>query len=444
MNLSFSREIPLNDSYEVIVAGGGPAGCAAAAASASTGAKTLLIEASGVLGGMGTSGMVPAWCPFSDKEKIIYRGIAQKVFEATKAAMPHIDKDALDWVPIDAEALKRIYDDLVTEAGADVLFHTMISAVDFSDGQLNYVVVSNKSGLTAYKSPMFVDCTGDGDLVAWSGLPFEFGSEDTHEVQPATHCFQITNVDEYAYATGPRMHSSIPDCPVYDIVRDEKYPLVKDGHSCNSLVGPRTLGFNAGHLWDVDATDPFSVSKALMQGRKLAHQFHEGLKEYYPSAFAASFLSATAPVMGIRESRRVVGEYTITLEDFLARRTFEDEIGRNSYYIDVHQSESEREKGNSGEFNSDMRVEHYGPGESHGIPYRSLVPLGAGNLLTAGRNVSCDHLVLGSVRVMPTALVTGQAAGTAAAMIALEGLNTHTLDVQKLRAKLREDGAYFL
>mgnify|MGYP002227494320 FL=1 len=195
-----------------------------AAASASTGAKTLLIEASGVLGGMGTSGMVPAWCPFSDKEKIIYRGIAQKVFEATKAAMPHIDKDALDWVPIDAEALKRIYDDLVTEAGADVLFHTMISAVDFSDGQLNYVVVSNKSGLTAYKAPMFVDCTGDGDLVAWSGLPFEFGSEDTHEVQPATHCFQITNVDEYAYATGPRMHSSIPDCPVYDIVRDEKIP----------------------------------------------------------------------------------------------------------------------------------------------------------------------------------------------------------------------------
>ena len=444
MNLSFSREIPLNDSYEVIVAGGGPAGCAAAAASASTGAKTLLIEGSGVLGGMGTSGMVPAWCPFSDKEKIIYRGIAQKVFEATKAAMPHIDKDALDWVPIDAEALKRIYDDLVTEAGADVLFHTMISAVDFSDGQLNYVVVSNKSGLTAYKAPMFVDCTGDGDLVAWSGLPFEFGSEDTHEVQPATHCFQITNVDEYAYATGPRMHSSIPDCPVYDIVRDEKYPLVKDGHSCNSLVGPRTLGFNAGHLWDVDATDPFSVSKALMQGRGVAQQFHGGLKGYYPSAFAASFLSATAPVMGIRESRRVVGEYTITLEDFLARRTFEDEIGRNSYYIDVHQSESEREKGNSGEFNSDMRVEHYGPGESHGIPYRSLVPLGAGNLLTAGRNVSCDHLVLGSVRVMPTALVTGQAAGTAAAMIALEGLNTHTLDVQKLRAKLREDGAYFL
>lgn len=444
MNYEFSRSIPLNDSYDVIVAGGGPAGCTAAAASAATGAKTLLIEASGVLGGMGTSGMVPAWCPFSDKEKIVYRGLAQKVFEATKAAMPHIDKDALDWVPIDAEALKRIYDDLVTDAGADVLFNTMVSAVDCSDGHLNNLIVSNKSGLTAYHASIFIDCTGDADLVAWCGLPFAIGEDGTHEVQPSTHCFQITNVDEYAYTTGPRMHSSIIDCPVYDIVRDEDFPLVKDGHSCNCLIGPRTLGFNAGHLWNVDATDPFNVSKALMEGRKLAHQFHEGLKKYFPSAFAASFLSATAPAMGIRESRRVIGDYTITLEDYMARRTFEDEIGRNSYYIDVHQTEEESEKANAGLLNTDFRIEHYGPGESHGIPYRSLIPTGIDNLLTAGRNVSCERLVLGSVRVMPTALVTGQAAGTAAALAVLDGVDTRGVDVQKLRSKLREDGAYFL
>ncbi len=444
MNYEFSRSIPLNDSYDVIVAGGGPSGCTAAAAAAATGAKTLLIESSGCLGGMGTSGMVPAWCPFSDKEKIIYRGLAQKVFEATKAAMPHINNDALDWVAIDPEALKRIFDDLVTDAGADVLFNTMVSAVDFNNGHLDRIIVSNKSGLTAYQAAQFVDCTGDGDLIAWCGLPFKFGDDGTHDVQPATHCFQITNVDEYAYATGPRMHSSIMDCPVYDIVRDESFPLVKDGHSCNSLIGPRTVGFNTGHLWNVDSTDPVSISKALMDGRKLAHQFHEGLKKYYPSAFAASFLSATAPAMGIRESRRMVGEYTITLEDYMSRRTFEDEIGRNSYYIDVHQSETEREEVNKGTFNADNRFEHYGPGESHGIPYRSLIPQGVDNLLTAGRNVSCEHLVLGSVRVMPTAMVTGQAAGTAAAMAALEGVDTRSLDVQKLRAKLREDGAYFL
>lgn len=440
MKVTLTREIPLNEEYDVIVAGGGPAGCAAAAASAQTGAKTLLIEVSGCLGGMGTIGLVPAWCPFSDKEKVIYKGIAQQVFEATKAAMPHIREDDVDWVAIDPEALKRIYDDLVTNAGADVLFGTMVCGVEFAAQKLDRIIVSNKSGLSAYRAPMFVDCTGDADLIAWCGLDFDYGDEKTKDIQPATHCFQITNVDEYAYHTGPRMHMSQKDCPFYDIVNSDKYPLVKDGHSCNSLIGPRTIGFNAGHLWNVHSPDPLSVSKALMEGRRLAHQIHEGLKEFYPSAFAASFLSATAPAMGIRESRRVVGDYVITLEDFMARRSFPDEIGRNCYYIDVHQSETEREKGN---FDMDNRYERYQPGESHGIPYRSLIPKGADNLLTAGRNVSCDHMVLGSIRVMPPALVTGQAAGTAAALAALSGTGSRQVDVEQLRETLRQSGAYF-
>lgn len=443
MKFNFSREIPLNDTYDVIVAGGGPAGCAAAAAAASNGAKTLLIEVSGCLGGMGTIGLVPAWCPFSDKEKIIYRGIAQTVFEKTKAAMPHIQKDAMDWVAIDPEALKRIYDDLVTEAGAEVLFNTMVSAVEYDGKRIQSIIASNKSGLTAYQAPMFVDCTGDADLIAWCGLPFDYGDDVHHSVQPASHCFQVTNVDEYAYTTGPKMHMSHHDCPVYDIVRSEKYPLVKDGHSCNSLIGPRTIGFNAGHLWDVDSTDPMSVSRALIDGRRLAYQFHEGLKEFFPSAFAASFLSATAPAMGIRESRRVIGDYTITLDDYLARRSFPDEIGRNCYYIDVHPDVNESKRSVTGEFVPDDRCNRYEKGESHGIPFRSLIPKGLDNVLTAGRNVSCDHLVQGSVRVMPPSLVTGQAAGTAAALAAGNGVGTREIDVEELRERLRKDGAYF-
>ena len=124
------RSIPIDDSWDVIVAGGGPAGCTAAAAAAREGARTLLIEATGCLGGMGTSGLVSAWCPFSDQEKIIYRGMAQKVFEACKAGMPHINPDALDWVAIDHERLKRIYDNLVVESGAEVLFNTFLADVE--------------------------------------------------------------------------------------------------------------------------------------------------------------------------------------------------------------------------------------------------------------------------------------------------------------------------
>ena len=440
--VSFSRDIPLYDGYDVIVAGGGPAGCAAAAAAAGQGAKTLLLEASGCLGGMGTIGLVPAWCPFSDGEKILYRGIAQQVFEKTKAQMPGVSSDALDWVSIDPEVLKRVYDDLVTDAGCDILFHTSVTDLAHTNGHIDYVVTSNKAGLAAYRAAVYVDCTGDADLVARAGGAFEYGDEN-QTVQPVTHCFQLSNVNEEAYRRGPGLHALLKDCPVYDIVCSEKYPLVTDGHSCNSTIGPGVVGFNAGHMWDVHGTDPANLSQALIQGRRLAHQFHQGLREFYPSAFGESFLSATAPAMGIRESRRIVGDYTITLEDYFARRDFPDEIGRNCYFIDVHQSLEERERNLRGEFDTEDRFRRYEPGESHGIPYRSLLPQGLQNLLTAGRNVSCDQMVQGSIRVMPPALVTGEAAGTAAALAALTGSDTRSIDTERLREKLRQAGAWF-
>ena len=125
--------IPVIGSWDVIVIGGGPAGCTAAASAAREGAKTLLVEATGVLGGMGTSGLIPAWCPFSDKQKIVYRGLAEKVFAAAKEGMAHVAKDATEWVPIDAERLKRVYDDLVKDAGAEVLFNTFFCGVEAGD-----------------------------------------------------------------------------------------------------------------------------------------------------------------------------------------------------------------------------------------------------------------------------------------------------------------------
>ncbi|MEK6796039.1 MAG: FAD-dependent oxidoreductase [Spirochaetota bacterium] len=436
---SLTRTIPLNDEYDVIVLGGGPAGCTAAMAAAREGAKTLLIEGTGALGGMGTLGLVPAWCPFSDLEKMIYRGLAEKVFTRARESVRHEPSSKMDWVAIDAEHLKRVYDDMVTSYGASVLFHTSVSAVEAAHGTVKTIVVSNKSGLSAYQAGVYIDCTGDADIAAWAGAQFHQG--DTNgETMPATLCMLLSNVDEYAYRFGDNLYAGNKNSPVYAIVNSGKYPRIKDTHMCTNIVGPGTVGLNAGHLWDVDATDPASVSAALIEGRKLAADIRNALAEYHP-AFRNAHLVSTGSLLGIRESRRIVGDYNLTLDDYLARRSFDDEICRNSYFIDIHTAKDEIEKTKT-ENVVEHRFERYKKGESHGVPYRSLLPKGIFNVIVAGRSISCDRIVQGSVRVMPVCLAMGEAAGAAGAMAVRAKGDVHAVDTKKLRARLKEEGAY--
>jgi len=310
------HSIPLDDSWDVIVVGGGPAGCAAATAAARDGAKTLLVEQTGSLGGMGTSALVPAWTPFSDKEKIIYRGIAQKVFTEAKRGMKHVKPEALDWVPIDSERLKRVYDDLVTEAGASVLFNTFLSAVETDGkGTVRAVLVSNKAGLTAKSARVYIDCTGDADLCAFAGAAFNKGDENGKSLMPATHCFVLSNVHQQVYLSDPSYRSSgSPDSPVYKILASGKYPLIPDTHLCSNIVGPGTVGYNAGHVFDLDATDPDQVSKGLMLGRKIAAAYRDAFAEFAPEVFGDAFLVQTGSLLGVRETRRVIGDYVLTPE----------------------------------------------------------------------------------------------------------------------------------
>ena len=436
-------EIQLNDEYEVIIAGGGPAGCAAAIAAAHRGAKTLLIEATGCLGGMGTMGLVPAWAPFSDKQKIIYKGIAEEIFKASNAGLNHVKPTDMDWVPIDPEHLKQVYDEKVTGAGAHVLFNTMLSAVEAEDGEVKTIIVSNKSGLTAYRAKVYIDCTGDGDLAVWAGAEV-IPNTDEGGYQPATHCFELSNVDDYAYRYSERLHPSNPNSPVFDIIASGKYDI-PDTHMCNNPVYPGTVGFNAGHLWQVDNTDPENVSDALVKGRRMAHEILRALKDYCPDAFANARVSHTAPLMGIRETRRILGDYVLTVDDYLARRTFEDEICRNSYYLDVHHSAVQAKLVNAGQLDREAHTHRYSPGESHGVPYRCLTPKGLKNVLVAGRSISTERAVQGSTRVMPVCLCMGEAAGKAAALIKdAAAVDVHTVDVQLLRSQILEDNGYIL
>lgn len=436
--------LPLDDQWDVIVVGGGPAGCAAAAAAAREGARTLLLEATGMLGGAGTGALVPAWCPFSDQEKMIYRGLAEKVLNRCKEGQPHVSPERLDWIPIDPERLKRVYDDLVTEAGAAILFHTALAAVERNEqGEVSTLIVANKAGLSALRAKVYVDCTGDADLCAWAGAEFHKG-DTSGKMMPGTLCFALSNVDEYAYKhINFNLAAEWPDSPIFKILASGKYPLIPDSHTCNKLIGPGTVGFNAGHIWDVDNTDPQSVSKALVLGRKIAEQYRQALAEYAPQAFANAFLVMTGSVLGIRETRRVIGDYVLTLDDYAARRSFEDEICRNAYYIDIHLAQKDSPKTAADMQQLEARTLRYKKGDSHGIPYRCLIPKGLDNVLVAGRSISCDRIVQGSVRVMPVCLAMGEAAGMAAAHAALRHSGqVRNVAVPHLRTRLKEEGAY--
>lgn len=446
-----AREIPFNNDFEVIVIGGGPSGCAAAAAAAREGRKTLLIEATGVLGGMATSALVPCFAPYSDGTQVLFRGFAQTVLEKMRGGINrYTDKD-YSWISIDAEALKRIYDDLVTGYGAEVLFHTSLADVDMDgQGRVRAVIVNNSAGLSAYQASVYVDCTGDAVLAARAGAEYEKGS-DEGDLMPATHCFTIAHVDENAYQYDHRwgwlrgtMHPMNPRSFVHEMAESDEFPLMEDNFLGDNQVGPGTIGFNAGHLWQVDSTDPHSISVAMIKGRKLAYEIQRGLIRYFPEAFGNSYLIATGNMMGIRESRRVIGDYVLTVEDYVARRVFEDEIGRSCFEMDVHVPKDPERAARLRQAIEQKGV-RYQPGDSFGIPYRCLTPKSLRNVLVAGRAISCERLVMGSVRIMPVCLVTGEAAGVAAARaVDLPDNDTHAVDTVELRSRLKACNAYFL
>jgi glycine/D-amino acid oxidase-like deaminating enzyme len=443
----FQKSLPLDESWDVVVLGGGPTGCTAATAAAREGARTLLLESTGVLGGSGTSSLVPAWCPFSDGEKVIYRGLAEQILNRCKADQPLVPEKQVDWVPIDPELLKRVYDALVTDAGVTVCFHTFLSAVERNDeGDVTSIVVTNKLGLSAIRAKVYIDCTGDADLCAWAGADFLQGDEKG-SVMPATHCFVLSNVNEAAFRSvyngGGVLWGGNPTSPLFDILASGKYPLIPDAHLCCNLIGPSTVGFNAGHLWDVDNTDPESVSRALIKGRKIAAEYRKALAEACPDAFGDAFLVTTGSTMGIRETRRIIGDYVLTFDDYMARRAFEDEICRNSYFIDVHWAKEQAARKTDAMDKWENTTFRYKKGESHGIPYRCLTPAGLRNVLVAGRSISCERIVQGSVRVMPVCLAMGEAAGIAAAFaLRTPDFDVHRVDTDELRDRLRGYGAY--
>lgn len=431
---------------DVVVAGGGPAGVAAAIACARNGADTLLIEKDGYLGGMATGASVPAFCTYTDGEKTIIRGIGLEILEELKKLSwksPFYDRkpdriEGIDWLPIDSEMLKLVLDRLVLESGCKMLLHTSVIDCTCAENKVKKLIIHNKSGIQAIEADYFIDCTGDADLAELAGCPMEYGDENG-QVQGGTLCFKIANFDtkrflEYADECGE-------DGNLMKAVERAKaegnFPKDEVKVAGIALASEGMASFNFGHVFHLNPIDGDSLTNAEVEGRKHIPEFMQFIRNYVPGAERA-VLAFSGPSIGIRESRRICGKYRLTGEDYVKRADFPDSIAYYAYPIDIHASGAE-EASAMEEFYKNTK---YKPGESYGIPYRCLIPEKIENLWVAGRTVSCDRAMQGSLRVMPACFAMGQAAGTAAALAERNGRRACDVDIQQLRRILKDQDVY--
>jgi hypothetical protein len=404
------------------------------------GAAVFLAEAQNCLGGMGTAGLVPAFMQFGNGTHFLAAGFGEELLDRLIAAdgttQPPTPEARTGCFSIRAEVLKRVYDDLLTDARVDFSFHTQLIGVEQEAGQVATVVLAGKSGLFAVKAKVFVDGTGDGDLAAWAGAPFEKG-DATGGMMPGTLCSLWANVDFQAVqkAGGPQNRA------IAQAYQDGVFTYCDKHLPGMWRISPTIGGGNIGHTFGVDSTDERSLTKALIWGRKLMLEYERYYKEYL-KGFEHMELVATGALLGVRESRRIMGDYVLCLDDFRKRAVFADEIGRYSYPVDIHVSKPDDEAEYK-RFEKEFAELRYGRGESYGVPFRCLVPQALRNVLVAGRCISADRFLQGSIRVMPGCYITGQAAGLAAAMAAAgdgEG-DVRAVAVAELQRRLSAAGA---
>ncbi len=424
----YSKELQIKYETDVIVVGGGPAGVAAAIAAARNGAGVLLIEARGSLGGLGTVGFVPAFATFYDGKNFVASGIG---LEIRKKISTHVPIES-EWTPIRIEELKRAYDDAIIESGAELSFFTSLCDVKVIGDKVDYLVLTSKTGMFAAKAKIYIDCTGDGDLCALAGGKFQLG-DSAMNTMPPTLCSIWSNID-FPKTESDRKYLEKAIADGVFTYPDLHLPGMADTNAEKGIGGG-----NIGHIFGTDPLNERSMTKAMVWGRKSMLEYERYYKEYL-SDYKNLNLVATSDMLGVRESRRIDCDYMLSAEDFANRAVFNDEIGRYCYPVDIHVNSTDPDEYERfmQEYEKTFR---YKPGESYGIPYRSLIPVSFSNVLVAGRCMGCDRQMQSSVRVMPGCFITGQAAGVAAA-VAKDTEDTRKVDISLLQKNLKNLGAY--
>jgi hypothetical protein len=419
--------IPIAAEVDVLVVGGGPAGIGAALSAARLGAKTLIVEQFNCLGGVATSGGHNHYSQFNawaDPSLQVVGGIADELRRRMLAAgYATYDGSCLDF---DVEGMKLLLDQMTAEAGVSVLYYTFYSGTLMEGSEVTGGIIQNKSGRQAILARRVIDCTGDGDAAFHSGAAFAQGRFEDGRCQPTTLMFTIGGVDwprVESWRTSYQMEEVWLKAQADGIMQPFQSVIMGFWHTG---VLPDQVGVNMTHMIDIDSTRAEDLTRATIEGRRQAHHLTEVFRQVVPG-MQRCYLISTAPSLGLRESRRIRGMVTLTAEDLMSRREWPDSIGYGSFFIDIHNPAG-----------PGMGGQTWRPpkGFCYQIPYRALVPETVDNLLVAGRCVSADHTALGSLRIMATCTVMGEAAGAAAVLSLHEEVAPRDLDPRLLARQL--------
>jgi hypothetical protein len=442
----------LKAEYDVVVVGGGTGGVPAAIAAARNGMSVLLIEKNGFLGGLTTGGLtIPVWPHWTGgragegPREYFIKGIYTEI----RDRLNELGALAPDERTADEEILKFVLQELCLEAGVQLLFHSFVFRLTKNGRRVTTIEIANKSGSRSFSARVFIDGTGDADLVALAGGQWLKGRDADGATQPMTMTFRLGGVDTDKLAQdSPYHHSRISargqgpsEMPEGVASIHEEYLEAKNREEISDprpilmyshYFRPGIVHFNTTRVQYLDATNAEDLTRAEIAGKRQVIEILKFLKRF--PAFADAYLIQMSSEIGIRETRRIVGDYVLTEEDVLSGRKFEDGIARGHAPVDIHDPDAQ-------DMSTDVILKFLPRGTTYDIPYRCLVPKDFDNVLMGSRCLSATHEAHGSVRMIHHISAVGQAAGTAAALACRNDVPCHRIDVEGLRRTLAEQGA---
>jgi len=460
--------LQIRQGYDVVVVGGGTAGAIAGIAAARSGAKTLLVEKFGSLGGIVTLGMSFKGVHDGEGYKAL-GGIGEELIERARQmngatiVSDHPRHGSI--MGQDPEAMKMTLIEMVKESGLHLLLHSFLIDAVVEDNQIQSITVANKSGLESIPAKCFVDCTGDADLVARAGGEFLYGREGDGFVQPVSSIFRVggLNLDKtWAYLSEHPEEGEAPEDYQGDEYSADKFRskpgvgvegfrnlirkareagdfhISRDKFGFNPFPGRNEATINITRVHEIDGTNPDDLTRAEIETQLQMLESVRFFRKYVPG-FENCYVVSSPFQVGIRETRHILGSYIMTKEDVMEGRDFADQIGRGAYPLDIHDvNQATKVLGKKVQGGG---VTLWKINRSYGIPARCLIPKGIKNLTVAGRSVSATHEAAGSLRGQPVCMATGHAAGTMAALAAQSNRDVSQLSIVQIQTLLISQNA---